>query len=388
MSDLIRGRFGIIASLLACMAYDLVALVHDAFVVHVLSSHEKVISDARGDNLSEAGAQRIAIVAVRPNVHSEPFTLNLLRALRETGYYTLIVSNAVLSERQRDLFRSWSNRIIERAPVGRDFGCYQTGLKALGLLGSEVPSQCERLVLANDSMFYRADSGKIIADMERLDNAWSAMFENYEHAYHAQSFFLMFGPEVFGSSAFKRFWLRYKPYSSRTHSIKKGEIGLSRALKRASFTPTAYFNSVRIQRVVEEVWNDPLEVCRVLPDISKISASVWSERIQSLVDRGLAINRPQTAMAYLWEDFSRKTAWTAESTNPTHMLGLFLNRFANAPLKRDLCYRNTCTIAQVARYACGFDDRELAALQSDLRSRGLAISLGPIKRLLFIRGRI
>jgi len=377
-----------IVSILPCLAYDLFEWIRDLFVVRLFRRHRVVTHDVAIEGSRADDAERIAIVAVRPDGGSDIFTLNLIAALAAQGFYILLMSNGPLTEKQRETLLFHCRRIIERAPVGRDFGCYQAGLRALGLFGNGLPAACQNLVLANDSMFYRSDTADVIAEMRNLDSPWVAMFENFEQAYHAQSFFLMFGPEVFRSRAFGRFWRRYKPYSSRKHAIRKGEVGLTRTLRKARFVPSVCFSSTRIREVIEDAQADPLEICELLPTYSDMSWREWAEELIDMAKHGLSIEQRSGTLLFAWQNFIRTIIYVSESANPTHAVGLILNCFAKAPLKRDVCFRNIFTIGQVLRYATGFDARELLAMEVDLRSKGLFVSLSVPKKLLCVRGRI
>ncbi|HUC17140.1 MAG TPA: rhamnan synthesis F family protein [Acetobacteraceae bacterium] len=377
-----------IISFLPCLAYDLLEWLRDLFLVRVLGRHRIVTHDVTREGCNFDGATHIAIVAVRPAGGSDLFTLNLINALAEQGFYILLMSNAPLSEGQRNVLLSRCHRIIERAPVGRDFGCYQAGLRTLGLFNGGLPAACECLVLANDSMFYRSDLSDIISEMMQFDNPWVAMFENFEQAYHAQSFFLMFYPQIFRSPVFGRFWRKYKPYSSRKHTIRKGEVGLTRTLRKARFVPSVCFSSTRIRQVIEAAQADPLEICNLLPYCSDMSWREWAEELLEMAKHGLSIEERSPTLLFAWQNFLRTIAHVSESANPTHVVGLILNCMAKAPLKRDVCYRNIFTINQVLGYATGFDARELGAMEVDLRSKGLFVSLSFPKKLLCVRGRI
>jgi hypothetical protein len=383
-----RKLFFQVASILPCLICDLVEWIRDLIVIKLLRRHQKILHDSGGEPSPFQDARRIAVIAIRPTIYSEPFTLNLLRALVKNDFHILLVCNGMLSDRQREVFLSFSKRIIERPPTGRDFGCYQTGLNLLGLSGTGLPERCERLLLANDSMFYRADTAELIADMLRLDGSWVTMFESYEKAFHAQSFFLIFSPQAFRSFAFRKFWKNYKPYSSRPHTIKKGEIGFSRALKRSGLVPQPYYSSTRIRQVVEAAELGPSELLNLLPSTSIISWNTWAKDILDLAQHQIPIEGQNPTLKFLSQNLLRKLSRTTESSNPTHAAGLLLNYLADAPLKRDICYRDTHSIADIMKNATGFDAREMQMMEYDLRIRGVFASLSSLEKLLYARGRI
>ena len=77
-----------------------------------------------------------------------------------------------------------------------------------------------------------------------------------------------------------------------------------------------------------------------------------------------------------------------ETSNPTHMVGLLMNRISHYPLKRDVCQRGLFQIADVLRLISGFTPKEMEDIGRDLREKGLPVSMRGIKRKLFDAGRI
>jgi lipopolysaccharide biosynthesis protein len=57
--------------------------------------------------------------------------------------------------------------------------------------------------------------------------------DSWEHHFHVQSYFLLFGHRALMSQVFNRFWSRLRYVQSKTWVIKHYEIGLTRALLRA-----------------------------------------------------------------------------------------------------------------------------------------------------------
>jgi rhamnosyltransferase len=78
------------------------------------------------------------------------------------------------------------------------------------------------------------------------------MTDNYEIAYHLQSYFLVFKKRVIDSTAFKAFWDSVQIEQRKTEVIKKYEVGLTQQLLATGFRACAYapysFSSVEVLR--------------------------------------------------------------------------------------------------------------------------------------------
>jgi Rhamnan synthesis protein F len=393
----------LLLSLLIASSFDIYCTIRDVIAVRILRRHMRVLRDESSGGNDLATVRRIAVVALYPSDESVVFSCHLMAGLRALGFGIVGVSTRTVNGAMRATLLAHVDRLVERLPVGRDFGSYRLALDLLGMLDTPAAPACEELLLVNDSMYYRADCRKLIGKMVAEPQDIVAMFENFEKSYHAQSFFLLFRRKAFDSAAFRGFWRRYQPYSSRRHSITRGEVGLSRAMLRGGFRPQAYFNSTRVRRILEEVAGaevqysllDLLPVGNVSPD-SFASFKTSVEELNGLTQNatpGRSANampgrNGNVPLRLFWLRTIRDLTHLAETRNPTHILGLLLNTHAGAPLKRDVCYRGTFDISQVVASIAGFDMAERALIEADLRKRGLPGSLSMIRMLLWSRGRV
>ncbi|HEY5066210.1 MAG TPA: rhamnan synthesis F family protein [Xanthobacteraceae bacterium] len=325
-------------------------------------------------------APNIAIVALHPSAESIPFTLNLFRALREAEFFILAFSTGPLGKFSIDLVGK-CDCLIERRPVGRDFGSYQMGLSIIA--DRADMSRIERLVLANDSMFYPQSFGGTVKRMTARHSGWSCLFENFEHHYHAQSFFQMFGPAVFQSEAFKKFWRKYIPFSSRTRAINRGEVGLSRALGKAAFFPDAEYSGARIVDDAIKSLHSTDNLDDTAAGLATMLGESWPRLLQRYRITTLGSKRNQGAfLADLAAEMSRRI----ERHNPTHCAALLSHHLFAAPIKRDLAYRDIFSIGTVMQQLRHYDDKEIAAIARDLRIKGNVSSIGCLRRLLHSAG--
>lgn len=384
------------------MAWEVIALavsiIHDFYLnvpdwfritrkrhIEVLDTH---VSTARSD----ADFTRTAIVATYLTEDSLPFTINLLVALRRSQFYLLVLSTRRLSAEMIERLLPHCDQIIQRRPIGRDFGSYQMGLQLLRDWG--VYDRIDTLVLANDSMFYQSSFSSVVAEVVSAAPTWATLFENYEYHYHAQSFFQVFGRPALGSEAFKRFWACYWPLSSRPYAIDKGEVRLSYIMRRAGFKPTAYYTSNRLINALRS-WMDSnndlsslhhvlhaqfggafMAIVQPVKSASSVLMQPGSVRREPLLD--------VDALPQIVKLVSERT----ERFNPTHSVGVLANFLCGAPLKRDIVYRGFVTMAEVLQLACGYSDNELPAMETDLRARGNPAMFHGLEKMLYHRGRI
>ena len=281
-----------------------------------------------------------------------------------------------MSAAQQAAILPYCHYLIERFSVGRDFGAYKRGLIWLKEKG-KLPN-ADILVLANDSMFYPSSVSETVSEMLSLSEDWVTLFENFQFQHHAQSFFLLLRGNVFQSSCWRRFWDRYRPYSSRLHCIEKGEKKLSSTLLKGGFFPHAIYNSVRVTTTL-----------RSLIEADNTRSDRIAELLLRLHGDSRAPLQRYNKRNRLIEDAILNLGSTMHHLNPTHAAGIIINVSLTAPLKRDLCYRGTYDLTQVVSSVRGFTDKELQAMISDLRRRGFPASMvwGP-RKALYAFGRI
>jgi hypothetical protein len=326
--------------------------------------------------------RRIAIVAIHPSEACLPFILNLLEALKASGSSRLVLSTKRLSASLAEPLIEHSDRLIERHGIGRDFGSYQMGIGLLKEWG--VYDSVDTLVLANDSMFYQSGFSETLSGM--LNSDWSALFENYEIHYHAQSFFQVFGRPVLQSKAFNKFWGDYVPLSSRKHAIDNGEVGLSTKLIKAGYFPSVVYTSRRLMDALSKRY----ETGQDIDLVSKTLYATMGPRYAEML-RNLAVNQPsamleRNASSLLECTIASEIARRSETKNPTHTVGLLANVLLNAPIKRDIAYRGCATAGEVLRVASGYSPQEIACMERDFRIRGNPAMLTGLRRMLYNAG--
>lgn len=344
---------------LYCKGYDFKSLMKDVFDISLMKKHTKVIAESGEVSHSSTHPDKIAIITVYPSEESLIFTLNLLRALRENGFYTLVVSNAVLDQREVKKILSCSNRLMQRLNTGWDFGAWQHGLHWLD--NQSILNKANVLLLANDSLFYPENIKNIIAEMLNINEPWQCLFDSHQIEYHAQSPFQLFRKEVFASGAFQTFWAQYYPRTSRRHAIHAGEVRLSVMLRQAGFMPKALYTATGLlseteKRLMAAGYDQNDSLVQFLFDfydqfplqnLSHFQLRCYMQQIMNHIDKRMRIS------------------------NPAHEVGLHVSFMFHAPLKRDLYYRGSCGMARIIKYAGGFDADEKIAMEKDMKRKGI-----------------
>jgi len=173
--------------------------------------------------------QPVLLLALFQKGRLRPDTLNLLKAARDQGYYVIAVNSLRLAVDARPV--GLADRYVERFNFGRDFGSYQAGW--LDLLNEPAFADCPRVVMLNDSVFFSSTRvGPFLKAMAETGCEVLGATENYEIEYHVGSFCISIARAVFRAPAFGRYWARYRKSDVRPAVIRRGEMGLSKVLRR------------------------------------------------------------------------------------------------------------------------------------------------------------
>jgi lipopolysaccharide biosynthesis protein len=180
--------------------------------------------------------KRIAIFAffdAKSEVKS--YVQSHLRALRAECSTVLFVSTAPLPEAEQAKLRPLCDAVILRENVGWDFCMWQQALATVDL------SDVDELVLTNSSTFGPIfPLGPVLARMAEEPCDFWGMTDNFEIAWHLQSYFLVFKRAAFTSPAFQQFFASVLPYRDKDQVIRSYEIGLTRFLQEAGLRPAAF----------------------------------------------------------------------------------------------------------------------------------------------------
>jgi hypothetical protein len=318
-----------------------------------------------------ADARRLAIVVLHPRF-VEFSIRHLVTALADAGFTIVALSSRDVPSSIVRVIESAGGIVVGRAHVGRDIGAYQDAIRFLHAHASDF-SRLEQVVLANDSVYWPAATREHVRLATRADAPWACLFESFAGPYHAQSFFLALSADVLFSDECRRFWRRYRPYSVRLHAIRRGEIGISRALVGPFGKPYCLFSGSRL--------------VQALLDVPEADAAAVLALNGAEFGRAKAA-RAATAGRLDRDQVLRRVAALALEYNPTHSLVIAFNTLMAAPVKRDVGIRRTLDIGYAQAALKGFEPAELSAIEADLRAGGTPANLSLGDRLLAYTGRI
>ncbi|MBU2888863.1 rhamnan synthesis F family protein [Celeribacter halophilus] len=189
--------------------------------------------------------QRIMLLALYEKGELRPDVVRLIEAARAEGLYVLAVNTLKL--RNPAEYKELIDCYIERPNFGRDFGSYKTGF--LHVFNNKWHETCPRLLMINDSIFFSAERmPKFLNDMMTSETEVLGATENYEIEYHLGSFCIAMSQSILSAEKFQKYWRNYRLTDVRPRVIKRGEMKLSKTLKRCLSAPDemdALYGSVR-----------------------------------------------------------------------------------------------------------------------------------------------
>jgi len=185
----------------------------------VLRRHGDVLSTRR---IRERDGGTFCVFHLYPVNGIPPSARRALETLHDLGVNVVAVSNLSLAESDEAFLEKVAHTIIIRRNIGRDFGGYKTGV--LHVLSQLKP---DRLVLANDSVFFMSKGLREFFQELCGPHAYVGAAENHEFGYHVGSYALGFGPQVLSDPRFHRFWSDYRCSELRPQVIKPYAATLS-----------------------------------------------------------------------------------------------------------------------------------------------------------------
>lgn len=223
---------------------------------------------------------KVAVYLVYQPAGLAASSLDTCNHLTNNGYAPLVVSNAPLSDRDRQRLQSVCWRVVERPNFGYDFGGYRDGIWLLDHWG-EKP---ESLILLNDSIWFPALEGdQTIAKMEsiaadfrgilKLGTGEGAVLRRGREPFLG-SFFLMFSAKALRSEAFSLFWRQYLNTSNKYKTIRRGERRLSYVMRDAGFEGASLFDRTQFDQWLNEL--DVSTLRRMLDEVVTLDPSLAS----------------------------------------------------------------------------------------------------------------
>jgi hypothetical protein len=314
---------------------------------------------------------KLALLVVYNRGPLPAFTRSLIEALNRSEFDLAVVSNGELDAATRSYVLDRCRLLIERANIGRDFGGYKDGI---AILQRRYP-ELEKLLLANDSVFYLPQGlDGLLAEFAGEGDV-IGVSEIFEHHYHVASFLVCFGKRVLSSTAFRNFWRRYVPIGTRRWVILRGEGGLTETLIAAGFKPRVLYQTGALQRRLQDCSLD-----RLLSEAQRLPARARDPLLQKW--DGSAANGSATRLA---EDI----ASAIKLRNQMHYGGFLFRRHLGMPVvKRDLVYRGIYSLQDVLANLDDLDAPLLEAVTADFRARPDPKDYDPLRRAFYRHGAI
>lgn len=198
--------------------------------------------------------RKIMLLALYERGSLRPDVLRLLEAARAAGLYVLGVNTLKLDN--PETYSGVMDCYIERPNFGRDFASYQTGF--LHLFDRRWNEACPRLLLINDSVFFTSERmPKFLDDLMSSNVEVLGSTENYDIEHHLGSFCIAISGAVLQKTAFRKYWVNYKLSDLRPVVIKRGEMALTRVLKRCVSSPDQFTALYNYTRYLREMQQDP-----------------------------------------------------------------------------------------------------------------------------------
>lgn len=286
----------------------------------------------------------VAIIAGYP-IGSLSYKVSLDRlvtGLIDSGSSILCVFNNKPSDEIMGLLSRPKISIYVRKNYGRDFACYQAGIKFL--TDSSKLSKLTELILVNDTLYWFESSESIIRKLRKHE--WSCLYLNLEKHTHAQSFLLRFDHKVINSTSFSKFWKDYLPLSDKRHLIHRGEIALTSELLASGFNIFPIVNPELLESADFEIREKKLTTLSRIPlgglkpvgsvPVLPTGFSEGTFRNYMLgANTEKSLTKPEEILGgnildYL--DWLKNFVYS----DPPHRIGLHISLLFDFPLKRDM----------------------------------------------------
>jgi hypothetical protein len=216
--------------------------------------------------------QKILLVALYEKGVPRPDIQMLMRTAKEQGAYVLAVNTLRFIDPS-----AWQGLIdcyIEKHNFGRDFSSYQAGFLHLYSRGWE--KTCPRVLMLNDSVFYCSRrTPQFVADLFDSEVEALGATENFEIEHHIGSFCVAMAGRVVAHDKVRRYWHAYRNTDLRPLVIRRGEMGLSKTLKRTVATDQDFRALYDVDRFSRKVRSDETVLVRALNNARDSLLVAW-----------------------------------------------------------------------------------------------------------------
>jgi Rhamnan synthesis protein F len=227
-------------------------------------------------------SKKTAIVLVFQPKRIADSILLTCRWLASSGYAPLVVSNAPISQQDRERLSEVVWRAVERPNFGYDFGGYRDGLTCLAQWAT-VP---EELLILNDSIWLPLEPNTDL--LHRLSNhpadIVGTILRTRGSEQFVESYIYRLGPSALRHPSFSAFWQQIRLTSNKYHVIRRGERGFSAAMQSAGLQVASIFDDAEFVRLIAQ--QDSVFLRKMLEHAAYIDRSLAAEREQLLKKSG------------------------------------------------------------------------------------------------------
>jgi hypothetical protein len=289
----------------------------------------------------------------------------------------MIIAPHVISVQDIAFLKKYHCIVLTRFNFGRDFGSYKYGILYL-LANPNLLQAFEKIILLNDGIFFPIkENDSMLKKILTYSHDVIGLAENYQYNWHIGSYFILFKREFLLHKKIKNFWINYKPYSSRFHTIKKGEVTLGKKIKQLTDSCKIIYNGKKLLSALEKALlvQHPIRFIQI--------ASNYLTQDKALLYKAFFLSKKHVNLSLIGAQI--------ENYSPAHIFALALIEYLDCFfIKRDICYRGLYSISQVIHYLSSknSDENLIDALNIDLKNKGIITSMPIFKKILCTSGAI
>ncbi|MCZ6909505.1 MAG: hypothetical protein O7C55_08075 [Rickettsia endosymbiont of Ixodes persulcatus] len=260
--------------------------------------------------------------------------------------------------------------LLKRLNFGRDFGGYKYGILYL-LANPDLLKPFTKILLLNDGIVFPVkEYSNTLENLLKYPHNVVGLAENYEYRWHIGSYFILFNKNFLLSQPLQIFWKSYKPYSSRLHTIKKGEILLGQTISKLTDSYKIVYSGNALLTAIKN--SSPSQLIQLLPN-------------DFLIKNSLLPN-----IFYLKKYINYNILGKhIETQSLPHIFSLILIEYLDCFfIKRDICYRGLYSISYVIHYLNSISKNKdlIEEFNIDLKNKGSTSSMPFFKKILCIAG--
>lgn len=292
-------------------------------------------------------SDRYAILATQGKNFVEDGFYDLLEILQQEKINSVIIVNGKLSEESRTMLSRKAYRIITRPNFGRDMASFKEGSLYLHDILKQEGRTLKRMLYFNDSLIYlnTIELREMIRRLAGDDTDVMGVTQSFERHPHIGSFIFSMSEKAFYNPGILRYWEKYRQYNLRPHCIFKGEIGLSRCVRKQGFFLDCSYLVDTVANVLNKMEYNELLRCFSL--VRQSYRSTFMEFLSSFSD----MTCPPEMLRQSAIDFM----FGAGNHSQVHVyFGLFYRLLRLPIIKKDILYKGV------------FDEKSMALILDDL----------------------